>query len=111
MKKLLRTPEEIARDEERLREQHADILGDWVAEDSPEDEGPAQFVVEEGFLVIKGGGGPPSRLTEPDDKGVVRILGAPYVAFIPFAAESGEIERIEIRVGAELEDTLRRPKD
>lgn len=99
---FMRGPEEIARDNERLTELHAAILGTWHV---PEDAGrpPTRFVIQDGFLVMADGDDDddPEILTEPDESGVFSMHGAAYVTFHVEWDDDMVAQAIEIRVGGQ----------
>lgn len=109
LKPYLRTPEELKRDTVRLTKLHAAILGDWVAEDNPEDITTLGII--DGFLAIEEDEGPPTYLSEPDENGVVVILSASFVTFTPQLAEDGVVQAIQVDVGGEPRDRLVRPAE
>ena len=61
------------------------------------------FAIADGFLTMARGedDDDPSLLTEPDEQGVLSIVGASYVTFTPQVNEAGEVEAIQIHVGGE----------
>ncbi|MEM9379748.1 MAG: PQQ-binding-like beta-propeller repeat protein [Planctomycetota bacterium] len=103
---LLRSPEEVATEDVRLRQLHADLLGTWRSDDEEEDR-EEEFVVSGGFLQIRSGDRPPARLSDPDADGAVHVLGAPYVRIVPIRGEGGALERVEILIDGQLDTTLR----
>lgn len=108
---LLRTPEELAAADTRLAEVHKALLGRWRPADAPKEAPDDEFFVADGFLQVKSGAQPASKLLEPNAEGVMRMLGAEYVSFTPLSDEAGTIAKIEVRVGARLEGTLMRVTD
>jgi hypothetical protein len=103
---FLRTPEEIARDNDRLTRLHAAILGEWRSEQEPERR--STFEVRDGFLALLQAERPPSYLGEADAQGSLALLGAEYVSFTPERTGDGPVEAIVLRVGGEERDRLLR---
>lgn len=66
---LLRTPEEVAADEERLRAQYAAYLGTYSTDVGPWAGLPQVVSVRDGRLVVESPEGPPFPLAEPDAEG------------------------------------------
>jgi outer membrane protein assembly factor BamB len=99
---FMRTPEEIERDNARLAETHAGILGEWHAESGPP-RPPFVFAITDGFLAMSrvGDDDDPDFMSEPDETGSFSIIGAPYVTFTPEANDAGVVESIQIFVGGE----------
>jgi hypothetical protein len=100
---FMRTPEELERDSERLRIEHAELLGSWRPEDEPDGE-PSRVEVRGGFLVFQGERGP-NRVVENED-GVLTVLGASHVTFTPETDDSGRVVAIVIHVGGEQQDRM-----
>jgi hypothetical protein len=63
-----------------------------------------------GFLAIEEDEGPPTYLSEPDEKGIVVILSATFVTFTPLT-EDGVLHAIQVDVGGEPRDRLVRPAE
>lgn len=104
---FLRTPEEIARDNERLQRVHAAILGDWTTKEDPDET--IAFLVADGFLVLDQGGGDTSFMGEPDGDGVFALLSAPYVTFTPVKDAAGAVVAVQVDVGGAPEARFVRP--
>ncbi len=105
IKPFLRTPEEIERDNVRLKQLHAAMIGEWRSEDG-EDDRVMGFQVDEGFFLFVRPERDPTYLSEPDEEGRVCMLEATYVTFTPEKNEQGIVEAIVIRVGEDVRDRL-----
>ena len=106
---FIRTPEEVALANERLRELHAPWLGVWRSDD--EDQATMSFEVSEGFLILARDERDPAYLGEPAEDGTLSIIGADYVTFTPEKNDAGEIEAIQIDVAGEPRTRLVRDAD
>ena len=104
---MMRSPEEIAAANERLRAAHADLLGKWKMIDGP--PLPAEIDVEGGFLRMSLPGRPePAELFEPDDQDSMAVIAFPWVQFKIERDESGKPVAMTIVVGGEAQGRLER---
>ena len=109
VKLILRTPEEIQADNERLTKEHADLLGEWKAIGAPDDAPKRTYSVADGFLVFTHPTRPPARMNAPSADGSLSMLGAEYVVFTPERDDDGTVTQIKVYVAGELEVTFVRP--
>ncbi len=104
---FLRTPEELARDTERLTKLHQAILGDWVEDANP--ERVTTFAIVDGFLAITEDERPPLYMSDPAANGSFVILSAPFVRFTPEKDEAGTVVAVQVTVDEDPEERLVRP--